>query len=357
MWIIGKNFLKDTKVNFSYVKPGKQAPIWNKFVSPMKEFFHPNHLIVKIPAFYTPHVYHDVQVQLMVRSSGGTSEPLTFTYLAAPGPAPDTPKISVIRSTKSAAAAAASAPPSSCSKPTILQPVERAVETKRARVEHSALSPWRQLPAPLARRGSHDSRNSRDCERETSSDSSSPGRAASAEEVSSSLTMDFTEFFRSRRAAAELHTTPAPRGGEAGDPGELAASQQTAECPVTPATSSLSIEEAATEEKATIAISLPPSILTNQGHMRSIIETLSTAFCQDTDQEPGTSGQARKRTYTQYTEAAETEEGTSVTRLEAGQQQWSSQQLENVEEKKWNEDINEILGTVIEEQQINFEAM
>ena len=356
MWIIGKNFLKDTKVNFSYVKPGKQAPIWNKFVSPMKEFFHPNHLIVKIPAFYTPHVYHDVQVQLMVRSSGGTSEPLTFTYLAAPGPAPDTPKISVIRSTKSAAAAAASAPHSSCSKPTILQPVERAVETKRARVEHSALSPWRPLPAPLARRGSHDSRNSRDCERETSSDSSSPGRAASAEEVSSSLTMDFTEFFRSRRAAAELHTTPAPRGGEAGDPGEPAASQQTAECPVTPATSSLSIEEAATEEKATIAISLPPSILTNQGHMRSIIETLSTAFCQDQDQEPGTSGQARKRTYTQYTEAAEAEEETSATRLEAGQQ-WSTQQLENVEEKKWNEDINEILGTVIEEQQINFEAM
>ena len=124
---------------------------------------------------------------------------------------------------------------------------------------------------------------------------------------------------------------------------------------MTPATSSLSIEEAATEEKATIAIRLPPSILTNQGHMRSIIETLSTAFCQD--QEPGSSGHARKRTYTQYIEAAEAEEGTSATRLEAGQQQWSTQQLENVEEKKWNEDINEIRGTVIEEQQINFEAM
>ena len=38
LWIIGKNFLKDTKVNFLYVKPGKVEPTWSKIVSPMKEF-------------------------------------------------------------------------------------------------------------------------------------------------------------------------------------------------------------------------------------------------------------------------------------------------------------------------------
>ena len=99
LWIIGKNFLKDTKVNFLYVKPGKVEPTWSKLVSPLKEFFHPSHLIVKVPAFYTQ-LYHDVTVQVRVRSSGKTSEPVMFTYLASLAPA-DTGKISVIRSLKS----------------------------------------------------------------------------------------------------------------------------------------------------------------------------------------------------------------------------------------------------------------
>ena len=43
LWIIGKNFLKDTKVSFSFIKPGAEEPAWTKIVSPVKEYFHQNH--------------------------------------------------------------------------------------------------------------------------------------------------------------------------------------------------------------------------------------------------------------------------------------------------------------------------
>ena len=114
-------------------------PTWSKMVAPIKDFFHPNHLIVKIPAFYMA-LYHEIQIQVLVRSSGKNSEPVSFTYtpcqdrdmscsLSPVSPVcPPSDKISVIRSVRSVQPAT--------SKLTILQPLDTN-DNKRARVDWS----------------------------------------------------------------------------------------------------------------------------------------------------------------------------------------------------------------------------
>ena len=398
LWIIGKNFLKDTKVNFVYVKPGKVEPTWSKVVSPLKEYFHPNHLIVKIPAFYT-NLYHDVQVQVVVRSSGKTSEPVTFTYKASELPQ-DAGKISVIRSVKSVN--------NPSSKPTILEPVDqRQTEpSKRARVDLASRrtqssprlhtirnyrarnteaslspSPWRTI-GKLERRGSS-ADNSSD---ENSSMSPSALPVPAPVDMTSNLTMDFTEFFQTKRN--ELRNSPVSVCANnfevvAPAPGSSTTVQNTTSTDLdnnvdaansTEATSKVSIEETS-EEKATIAISLPASILTNQVHMKNIMETLNTTFCK-TDSEVTPSSQdtgyngGRKRTYTEYdaempmelpcvtpiiTDTDMSAASGSVPASEEAEE-WRTQELKTIEDKKWNEDINEILETVMEEP-MNFVPM
>ena len=384
LWIIGKNFLKDTKVNFVYVKPGKVEPTWSKVVSPLKEFFHPNHLIVKIPAFYT-NIYHDVPVQVVVRSSGKTSEPITFTYKASELAHDNAGKISVIRSVKSVKS-------SPSSKPTILEPVDQRQEpSKRARVDLATRrtqssprlhtirnyrarnnetslspSPWRTI-GKLERRGSSAELSSDDSSNNLSS-CSIP--APAPVDVASNLTMDFTEFFQSK--SNELRNSPVSvcannPSFEVVAPAAATVQNTSADLDNANNTESqVSIEETS-EEKATIAISLPASILTNQVHMKNIMETLNTTFCKATDseatssQDQGYNGVARKRTYTEYdaempvelpcvTPILQDQDMSAASDLAAEEaEEWRTQELKTIEDKKWNEDINEILETVMEE--------
>ena len=205
-------------------------------------------------------------------------------------------------------------------------------------------------------------------------------------DMTSNLTMDFTEFFQTKRN--ELRNSPVSVCANnfevvAPAPGSATTVQNTTSTDLdnnvdaannTEATSKVSIEETS-EEKATIAISLPASILTNQVHMKNIMETLNTTFCK-TDSEVTPSSQdtgyngGRKRTYTEYDAEMPMElpcvtpiltdpdmsaaSGSDPASEEA--EEWRTQELKTIEDKKWNEDINEILETVMEEP-MNFVPM
>ncbi|XP_070491978.1 nuclear factor of activated T-cells 5-like isoform X2 [Chironomus tepperi] len=82
LFIIGKNFLKDTKVTFTrYDENGRQMKkIWEETVFPDKEYLQQTHLICRIPA-YPEEITEPVQVQIYVTSSNKKSEPHTFIYI------------------------------------------------------------------------------------------------------------------------------------------------------------------------------------------------------------------------------------------------------------------------------------
>jgi len=82
LWIIGKNFLKDTRVIFSYSIINKEEPLWVKVVEPLQEFFHQSHLIVKIPAFFDASFYGDTVISISIKSGDKLSDPVSFTYKA-----------------------------------------------------------------------------------------------------------------------------------------------------------------------------------------------------------------------------------------------------------------------------------
>ena len=109
LWIIGKNFLKDTRVVFTFTLPGKEEPTWTKVIiyffalhifqksfllvscshvlkvrEPLKEFFHANHLIVTVPPFFDLRSRDDVYVSVYVRCGGKMSDPFSFCYQARP---------------------------------------------------------------------------------------------------------------------------------------------------------------------------------------------------------------------------------------------------------------------------------
>jgi len=401
LWIIGKNFLKDTKVNFFYVKPGKEEPTWSRLVNPIKEFFHPNHLIVKIPAFSSV-LYHEMQCNVVVRSSGKTSDSVTFTYtpdpaiMSAAALANDTGKISVIRSVKSMKTP-------SC-KPTILEPVDQH-DRKRARVDtvprrtqssprlhdinnyrsrnNQSLSPWR-THLPLSRRdsfGENTSRSSEDSSNNVPSNSNAtnsnnmeetkfslPGQ----DELTSNLTMDFTEFFKTKRNELQCQTAsdanftgviqPAPKSSsQPVTQLEIISPKSETISPPTTSASSVTVGETS-EDKATIAISLPTSILKDQVHMKNIMETLNTTFYKK-ESDPLQQSVGRKRGYAEYEEPVELpcveailSSGDTDENKPEDQDCWNTEELKSIEDKKWNEDINEILETVMEEP-INFVSM
>ncbi|KAK8777431.1 hypothetical protein V5799_029225 [Amblyomma americanum] len=114
LFIIGKNFLKDTKVLFKEPASdnlGDCEPnyVWEKCVIPEKEYLQPTHLICRVPAYRNPDVGHLVVVHLVVTSGGRASEPHPFTYvpLAGGGQIPTGP-LSATTAKSSANAAAAS---------------------------------------------------------------------------------------------------------------------------------------------------------------------------------------------------------------------------------------------------------
>ena len=333
LWIIGKNFLKDTKVSFCFIKPGAEEPTWTKIVSPLKEYFHQNHLIVVIPPFFD-HLHYDVQVLVSVLSSGKRSDPMGFTYkaelaaLAVTRPSDKRKgKISVIKSLSSLS------PPG---RPTILEPLH-CHENKRARrdqtvrrghVTHTSQSPLRTIRGSL----SNYSLTRRSSSGESSNEENSHWQSGATEEVnifpsngefSSNLTMDFSNFFKNKRNEVE---EVKPVSGEQICP--VQDSNQTA-WKLEPThtgqeeTQPTNISyEKTQDEKATISISLPSSIFKDQKHLHNIMETINTTLLRPEEEER----YQRKRLYDEK-ESGEWEELKSV-------------------DKKWNADINEILQTV-----------
>ncbi|XP_023219233.1 uncharacterized protein LOC111621358 isoform X1 [Centruroides sculpturatus] len=92
LFIIGKNFLKDTKVIFRDIPKSISlgSPInsenrvenkpWEVEVEPEKEYLQPTHLICLIPPYHKLDVIEAVKVHLFVQSGDKLSEPYPFTY-------------------------------------------------------------------------------------------------------------------------------------------------------------------------------------------------------------------------------------------------------------------------------------
>ncbi|KAK6622703.1 hypothetical protein RUM43_008545 [Polyplax serrata] len=83
LFILGKNFLKDTKVIFQQTD---LHPPWEETVSPDKEFLQQTHLICVIPPYRSVDIMDPVTVKIFVTSSGKASDPHTFVYLPAGSP-------------------------------------------------------------------------------------------------------------------------------------------------------------------------------------------------------------------------------------------------------------------------------
>lgn len=83
LFIIGKNFLKDTKVSFVYYdesRPPKK--LWEENVQPDKEYLQQTHLICVVPPYPNGDSIHEpLHVQVYVTSSNKKSEPHNFIYL------------------------------------------------------------------------------------------------------------------------------------------------------------------------------------------------------------------------------------------------------------------------------------
>jgi len=77
MFIIGKNFLKDSKVVW-------KSPNWSKIVEPDKEYLHSTHLVSTVPAYDGPEMAQSrVEVSFCVLSGGKYSDCQSFTYVRA----------------------------------------------------------------------------------------------------------------------------------------------------------------------------------------------------------------------------------------------------------------------------------
>ena len=78
LWIIGKNFLKDTEVVIK-----EDGTSWCERVKPIKEFFSNNHLIVVVPPYRDPNSSESVVVTLLVKCGSKASEPRCLTLKPA----------------------------------------------------------------------------------------------------------------------------------------------------------------------------------------------------------------------------------------------------------------------------------
>jgi hypothetical protein len=80
LWMIGKNFLKDTRVCFSYSIVGKEEPLWTKVVEPRQDYFHQSHLITQIPPFFDPLFCGDVDISVFTMCGDKMSDQVPFMY-------------------------------------------------------------------------------------------------------------------------------------------------------------------------------------------------------------------------------------------------------------------------------------
>lgn len=88
LFILGKNFLKDTRIVFQLDNNDMSSnlePHWECAVLPDKEFLQQTHLVCVVPAYRRQDLApsETVSVKLYAVSSGKTSEPHTFFYTAA----------------------------------------------------------------------------------------------------------------------------------------------------------------------------------------------------------------------------------------------------------------------------------
>lgn len=88
LFIIGKNFLKDTKVIFtkysnnSANETRQPKKVWEEVVQPDKEYLQQTHLICMVPPFPNCDAQQDpINVQIYVTSSNKRSEPHSFIYM------------------------------------------------------------------------------------------------------------------------------------------------------------------------------------------------------------------------------------------------------------------------------------
>ncbi|KTG47758.1 hypothetical protein cypCar_00015842 [Cyprinus carpio] len=84
VFIIGKNFLKGTKVIFQESASADDKS-WKAEADIDMEFFHQNHLIVKVPPYQNPAITSPVSVGIYVVTNAGRSHDVqTFTYTPEP---------------------------------------------------------------------------------------------------------------------------------------------------------------------------------------------------------------------------------------------------------------------------------
>lgn len=83
IFIIGKNFLKDTKVSFArFDESRQQKKIWEETVQPDKEYLQQTHLICVVPPYPNADSVHEpIHVQIYVTSSNKKSEAHNFVYM------------------------------------------------------------------------------------------------------------------------------------------------------------------------------------------------------------------------------------------------------------------------------------
>ncbi|XP_077301053.1 nuclear factor of activated T cells 3 [Arctopsyche grandis] len=81
LFLLGKNFLKDTKVVFQTTDECKPPqPTWEECVLPDKEFLQQNHLVCGVPPFIHLNISEPIAVKLFVVSGDKASESHEFFY-------------------------------------------------------------------------------------------------------------------------------------------------------------------------------------------------------------------------------------------------------------------------------------
>lgn len=81
LFIIGKNFLKDTKVTFVRFDDSRQSiKLWEETVQPDKEYLQQTHLICIVPPYPEDSAQEPINVQIYVTSSNKRSEAHNFVY-------------------------------------------------------------------------------------------------------------------------------------------------------------------------------------------------------------------------------------------------------------------------------------
>ncbi|XP_060516589.1 nuclear factor of activated T-cells 5 isoform X2 [Cylas formicarius] len=86
LFVLGKNFLKDTKVYFQQYEESRVC--WESAVAPDKEYLQQTHFVCVVPPYRRSNITEPVMVRLCVVSSGKTSESHQFVYTPVNGAVP-----------------------------------------------------------------------------------------------------------------------------------------------------------------------------------------------------------------------------------------------------------------------------